>query len=310
MRFNYPTIIAIFISFLIIPNYSIANTTTTIQDVTIIVMPEYNQHPKTDNSDPNVLIGYHGTIVNQSNQSIEEGFSIHVPLQDPDFWISLAAHVVSDIEMEEVELKIDEKKQQVIIIPNEPIKPGDSFKFVIEYYYNPIRIENKKTFTYQYEAVSNHDIVNIIVFEPFKSKGFSVTPSTDKQGKDSMGINMHLYQYKDVKKGDRSVFDVSYEKDNQVTTKDHLEQYVSTSSENSPHVDKGPVKILGLNIEMFASLLLSFVVLIAIVAILFFKMRKPRDVNDEHNLDQRELRKLYTDGKIDRKTYLKNVGKG
>ncbi len=300
------------------PTNTSANTANdyNFKEITIVIMPEYNLHPNKDVNGPNLLIGFHGLIENKSTEPITE-IEIPIPANENNFALTLAANPKGDVEetVEQVEYTINENKNSVTLQLDEPVQPAGSAKFMIEYFYTPIKVaEGKKTFDYSYTAIADADLMNVMLFEPLGSESFETTPVTENQARDTMGVKMHLFEYTDVKAGETKNYNFSYIKEDNATTVEQIEQYGFEHSDITEPIKDAETKELGnnqqsFNVEISAGIALIILILVVFV-ILFVKRNKTKNskqVISENN--KKNLRKLLAEGKITEKEYVDQLSK-
>lgn len=303
-------------------NYTYANTTDiNFKELTIVIMPEYNLHPDKNVNGPNLLIGFHGMVVNKSTKPINE-INIPVPTAEKNFALSLAASpsATDEENIEELKYSINEKDHSITIQFKESVQPEATAKFMIEYFYTPIEVvEKQKAFEYAYTAIADADLMNVMLFEPYGSESFKATPASDKEATDSMGVKMHLYEYTNVKAGDEKQYSFSYVKEDNVTTVEKVEQITSEHSEFTEAIEdaetdatanKSATKEKSFNTEIIIGVALILII-IAVSAFWFVKRSSRKKNNTQvRSLDhKKELRKLLAEGKIDEKQYLEELSK-
>lgn len=304
-------------------NSTYANTTNiNFKELTIVIMPEYNLHPEKDVKGPNLLIGLHGTVVNESSKPISE-IEIPIPVAEKNFVLSLSASpsATNEETIEELKNTINENNHSINIQFKEAIQPAGTAKFMIEYFYTPIEVsEKQKAFEYTYTAIAETDLMNVMVFEPYGSESFTATPASEKQATDSMSVKMHLYEYTNVKAGDEKKYSFSYVKKDDVTTVEKIEQITSEHSEFSEANtetktadstnDNSATKQRSYTTEIIVAVALILLLGIAF-AIWFVKRNRQKKTSNNIDLEtnKKELRKLLAEGKIDEKQYLEELSK-
>src|SRR3954451_5954647 len=128
-------------SVLLLFNPSITNAEETqnilsMQELSIKVMPEFTYHPNDVNKEhPPLLIGYQGTMLNQSDQPQKGQIELPLPLGDKNFRIGYVADYSSDLsKVYEIEYIIDQENGTISWTTSEEIQPNDVYKFVVEFY--------------------------------------------------------------------------------------------------------------------------------------------------------------------------------
>ncbi|EKN68643.1 hypothetical protein P9E76_11545 [Schinkia azotoformans] len=289
------------------------------EELTIVLMPEYNLHPDEDITDPNLLIGFHGKIMNQSKDEIKS-VTVRVPAKEKNFVVSLAAVQTSDTEetVKEIKYKLNEDEESITLQFPEAVQPGATLKFMLEYFYTPIKVTNEqKEFSYSYSAIADADLMNLMLFEPLGTESLTATPASQKQATDTMGVKMHLYEYKNVKTGDEKQYSFSYVKVDDVTTVEKVEQITSEHSELTEALNEEQIQAKSettakgvFNAELIVGIALILIIAILFV-VMFMKKRKQRNtkVNNPSIADKKELRKLLAEGKIGEKEYMEKLSK-
>lgn len=145
----------------------------TMEELSIKVMPEFTYHPNDDKKDhPPLLIGYQGTMRNQSEQPQKGQIEIPLPMGDKNFRIGYAADYSSDLtKVYEIEYIMDPNKGTISWTTSEEIKPNDVYKFVIEFFTDTISVEKKKkTLSYQFKSFTDIGLFNVSFIEPPKGR--------------------------------------------------------------------------------------------------------------------------------------------
>lgn len=311
------SVIAFVISFMMFVCPSGPNAATndfTFEELTIVLMPEYNLHPDKKVTGPNLLVGFHGKIMNQSKEALQE-VEIPVPSKEQNFVISLAAVEAVDESIEEIKYTLHQNEGTITLHFANAIEPKASVKFMIEYFYSPIKIANEqKTFAYSYTSIADAALMNVMLFEPYGTESLKVTPASDKQATDSMGVKMHLFEYTNVKAGDKKQYSISYVKKDDITTIEKVEQITSQHSEFSNNGETEQPKTLpndsSFNTELIIGVGLIFVIGLTFAALLIKRKGQNKANHSSNNLmSKKELRKLLAEGKIDEKQYAEEISK-
>ncbi|WP_102345481.1 hypothetical protein [Bacillus sp. Marseille-P3661] len=293
----------------------------TFTETTVVLMPEYNKHPNKDINEPNLLIGFHGTLINQTEKLISE-ITIPVPTNIENLAISLVASPTENEEVNEIKHTLNEKAEDITLYFVEPIAPGATKKIMIEYFYTPITAAGgKKSFTYDYKAFADAESMNLILFEPYYTEKFTTVPESDRQATDSMGVKMHLYQYQDIKKGETKHYEFSYIKEDDLTTMEMVEQITSDNAktahddvtqENSVQPGRKDTTIF--NADMTFGILLIALIIFCFIA---WFVRKRKHTKERESLEpiskkllnKKELRKMLAAGELDEEQYIKELSK-
>lgn len=222
------SIIACFL--FVLPQYTKAATTAPIlkmEELSVQIMPEYSYHPEDKKKEkPPLLVGLHGTLINNSQQPQKGQIEIPLPLKEKDFRIGFVADYNRDqTDMNEIKYEIDKVKGTIAWTTSEEIQPGELYKFVIEYYTNDIKVDKKKhTLTYKFQSFADIGIVRVLFLEPLKTESFSLTPAAESHQENGYGMNMFMYQYQGMKPGDIKEYSLKYQRTETKTTMDIMNE--------------------------------------------------------------------------------------
>jgi hypothetical protein len=215
---------------LLLPNTPKAENTSTIfkmEELSIQVMPEYSFHPKDKKKDkPPVLVGLHGTLINNSEQPQKGQIEIPLPLKEKDFKVGYVADYNRDgSDMYEIEYDINKDKGTISWTTSEEVPPGELYKFVIEYYTNDMKVEKKNhSLTYKFKSFADIGMVRVLFLEPLKTDSFSLTPAAESHQENGYGMNMFTYQYQGMKPGETKEFSLNYKRSETKTTMDIMNE--------------------------------------------------------------------------------------
>lgn len=310
-------VIAFAISFMLFVSPSGTNAATnkfTFEELTIVLMPEYNLHPKKDVTGPNLLVGLHGKIMNESKEVLKD-IEIPVPSKEQNFVVSLAAVEAADQSIEEIKYTLHQDEEAMTLHFTNAVQPGASVKFMIEYFSSPIKTANgQKKFDYSYTAIADARLMNVMLFEPYGTERMQIAPASDKQATDSMGVKMHLFEYTKVKAGDKKQYRIDYVKKDDVTTIEKVEQITSQHNGLSSNGEEGqqesPPNESSFNTELIIGAGLIFVLSLAFAILLIKRKTHKKGNTNSHSLrSKKELRKLLAEGKIDEKQYTEEISK-
>ncbi|QED49035.1 hypothetical protein [Cytobacillus dafuensis] len=313
----------IWIAFLVLsfPRNFFAETQNPIlklEELNIQVMPEYALHPKDkEKSTPSLLIGYHGTLKNTTENPQKGQIEIPLPVNEKNFRIGFVADYNRDLsEMNEIDYKIDKKAGIISWETSEDIQPQEAYKFVIEYYSDQIKTdEDKKSLSYHFKSFTDIGLVSVIFLEPLKTENFTLTPAADSHQENGYGMNMFLYQYQGMKLNEEKEFKLEYNRSEAKTTIELMEEMAG----NSPHGEGAVKKNETLPIGVTISVVGGISILSAILLVIFFKKRKKKpnvkknETNkvNEFELKKSRLRTMLLEGSITEEEYkelLKKIG--
>jgi len=302
---------------LVLPHDTKAETTAPLlkmEELAIQIMPEYSYHPEDKNKEkPPLLVGLHGSLINNSQQPQKGQIEIPLPLKDKDFRIGYVADYNRDqTKMNEIKYEIDKAKGTISWTTSEEIQPGELYKFVIEYYTNDIKVDKKNhTLTYKFQSFADIGMVRVLFLEPLKTESFSLTPAAESHQENGYGMNMFMYQYQGMKPGDIKEYSLKYQRTETKTTMD-----IMNEMGNKPAA-KGEVKE---NKTLSTSVIIGVIGGLSVLVaglILFILKRKskkqktspePKQLNvDLGKLDfetkKKKLRGMLLDGSISEEEY-------
>lgn len=265
--------IFIIIMFVVPLNSFASNSPLKMEELAIQVMPEYSYHPKdTKKNHPPLLIGYQGTFINTSNEAQQGMLKIPVPTNLKDIQIGFVADYSSDLsEMYEIEYEFDKKQGTISWKTTKDILPGDLYKFVIEFYSNEItEKENTKSFEYTFKSFADIGLINITFLEPLKTESTELKPAPETHQENPYGMNMFMYQFQGMKKGDKKSFQLTYKRSSSNTTVELMNQIDPNQEEKLAE----PKKVESTELFMVIAGVGAFCLISAILLILFFRNKK------------------------------------
>jgi hypothetical protein len=198
-----------------------------MEEFSIKVMPEFAYHPNDVKKEhPPLLIGYQGTMRNQSEQPQKGQIEIPVPIEDKNFRIGYVADYSSDLsEMYEIEYILDQEKGTISWTTSEDIQPNDSYKFVIEFYTDNIIVEKeKKSLSYQFKSFTDIGLFNVSFIEPLKAEKVVLDPATEDKNTHGDEKGVHSYFFQGIKAGEEKSFTLTYERDETAPTIEMMEK--------------------------------------------------------------------------------------
>ncbi|WHY66047.1 hypothetical protein [Neobacillus sp. SuZ13] len=211
---KYLLIVSTFLTFLC-PSHSFAEDTNILrmEELSIQVMPEFAYHPNDHQKDHvPLLIGYQGTMVNNSSQPQTGRIEIPLPMKDKDFRIGYVADYSSNFSKTyEIEYINDLEKGTISWTTSEVIAPNERYKFVIEFYSDGIHVKKDvKSLQYQFKSFADINLVNVTFTEPSGAKNVKLIPASDKAQNHGSEENTHSYLFHDVKAGEVKTFTLFY----------------------------------------------------------------------------------------------------
>ncbi|MDF2946687.1 MAG: hypothetical protein K0S51_1366 [Bacillales bacterium] len=225
------------------------------KSVAIQVMPEYDYPQNYPTDQPVVLVGYYGTMTNKTGSDYNGEIAIPLPVNEKYFQIYIAAEFPEENKPEvQRPYKIDKEKGLITWKPSNPIKKDADYKFVVEYYSNPIEVGDSKKFPFVYTAPANVDAIDILFFAPAKSTDFKTDIPATTVSKTDYNETLLAYQYKNLKAGEKKAFNVSYVKKDNSSTLSNIKQNPpeanqsgsnTTTTESRPIIDAVGASIIG-----------------------------------------------------------------
>ncbi|MFJ7729521.1 hypothetical protein ACIQXV_25795 [Neobacillus sp. NPDC097160] len=191
------------------------NPILSMEELTIQVMPEYAYHPNDQKKDhAPLLIGYQGSMVNNTVQPQKGQIEIPLPMEEKNFRIGYVADYSSDLRKSyEIEYVIDREKGTISWTTSEEIAPKERYKFVIEFYSDSLKVKKeKKSLSYQFKSFADIGLVNVSFTEPSKAKKLKLTPAPEEKQNHGGGDNTFSYLFQDVKAGEEKKFTLTYER--------------------------------------------------------------------------------------------------
>ena len=196
-------------------SYAQNETILAMEELSIYVMPEYAYHPNDQKKDHEpLLIGYQGSMVNNSDQPQKGQIEIPLPMKEKNFRIGYVADYSSDLRTTyEIEYVVDREKGTISWTTSEEIAPKERYKFVIEFYSDSLKVQKeKKSLSYQFKSFADIGLVNVSFTEPSKSKKIKLTPAPKEKQNHDAGDHTFSYLFQDVKAGEEKKFTLSYER--------------------------------------------------------------------------------------------------
>ncbi|WP_210365895.1 hypothetical protein [Bacillus sp. REN3] len=305
------------------------------KEMQIQLMPEFDYPENWPKDEPSMLVGYYGTILNQTGKDFNGKIEFPLPVDRKNFSIYLIAEFPEDNKPEiQRPFEIDKEKGVVFWEPGKPIKNGGTYDFVIEYYENSFEVDGaKKSFKFDFTPPAEIEKLDVIVYKPLDSEGFTIDPNPSTTTKSEYGQELGHYQYTDVKTGKALSYSAVYTKEgnesslsiiskmNPPNDENHdgtaSDQTTNGTDEGRPLIDAAGASIIGISIIIAG-------------AFVFWGIRGKRhqgaikpakkstrkpskktipskiaDIADE----KKKLRSMLLNGKIDQKTYEEKMKK-
>lgn len=336
-HFNYQPLSVVMIMILLaslLPAAVSANEQELYYDELLVqVMPHYVEPEGWTEGQPLVLVGQHGVLRNPSEEAVTPEINIRVPVNEPDFYLSLVGDFDDEDTVYEVNHEFDEETGIVSWVPDEEIPAGEAYQFVIEYYMDPIDVDgDRHTFSYQYLLDYDAADLSIMLFEPYGASDFTVDQEEDRQT-EMFNIPVFGFDRENVAAGSEDSFVISYEKSDPITTLDALETMeppdddihagfrndLDDFPEDHPDLagmDGGGGTTL---IDTTSAIIISAAIVIAAVLVFFGLRTRPLGVSKNErnaakeevdlNKERQRLRKQYMEGSLTDDEYKKEMRK-
>ncbi len=299
------------------PNQALAdNQELELTELSVKVMPEFTNPQNWDANIPSLLVGYHGTFTNHSDKPYSDEITMKIPTHLSNFQASFVAQFkdLEDTEPTPEEYKVNAEEGTISWVPNKPIAPKENYYFVVEYFSAPIKGVEDHTFTFEFIPNTAIKNLNIEVYAPYKAENFKLDKKPNVQSQ-SFGLELYMYEYKNVKQDEVYKFNVSYKKDNIVTTMEALNDMSAPNDDTHSGINQDVAEKNDSPVNTENSILIILIIVI-VFAFFFIIFRQKKAVNKQvrekaetpkkivNKEDEiKKLRKMLADGQIDEKTY-------
>lgn len=289
-----------------------------MEELTIQVLPEYSYHPETENNDyPPLLIGYHGALLNTTDEPLKGQVEIPLPTTEKGFKLGFVADYAADLsEMYEIEYVLDEEKGTISWETSREIEPQEMYKFVIEYYTESIQeSEGKNKLEYQFTSFADIGLMNLIFVEPLKTEKFELEPAAETHQKNGYNMNMFLYQVSGMKAGEERSVVLNYERLDDRTTMEIMEEMAGSTGQQATAKKNEEVIPTGTIVMVIAG-----TALVGALILFFIMKRRPKKTGekqekqpteDKTEVKKAKLRSMLIEGSITQEEYeelLKKIG--
>jgi len=289
-----------------------------MEELTIQVMPEFAYHPddKKQNHPP-LLVGYHGALINNSDQPQKGQIEFPLPTDEKNFKLGFVADYSKDLsEMNEIEYELNKETGTISWTTSDEIQPQELYRFVIEYYTDSIQPgKDHNTLEYQFKSHFDIGMMNLIFVEPLNTESFKLEPEAESHQKNSYNMNMFIYLSQGMKPGDEKKIKLEYVRAEERTTGEIMDDMAGANSKQGSTTTNDD----SIPVWMIASVLGGGTV--AIAGLLIFILRKKRGQNRSgkttHTYDgvidakKAKLRTMLLEGSITEDEYnelLRSVG--
>jgi hypothetical protein len=198
-----------------------------MEELSIRVMPEFAYHPNDEKKDhPPLLIGYQGTMRNQSEQPQKGKIEIPLPIEDKNFRVGYVADYSSDLsKVYEIEYILDQEKGTISWTTSEEIQPNDVYKFVVEFYTDNIMVEKEeKSLSYQFKSFTDIGLFNVSFIEPLEAEKVVLDPAPEEKNTHGDEKGIHSYFFQGLKSGEEKSFTLTYERAETTPTVEMMEK--------------------------------------------------------------------------------------
>lgn len=225
---------------------SAAETTLKLEQLIIQILPEHTYHPNDEERDsPPLLVGYHGTIKNSSDEPRKYQIKIPLPVEQKHFRLGfVGATGIEKKEITEIEYEFDEETGIISWETGEEIVSGDSYKFVIEFYTAGItEYGERKQLDYRFNSFTDIGLVHLIFVEPLETENFKLSPEPAMQQTNSSHLNMYSYIFRNVGNGKEISVQLEYKRKEKRTTKEIMASMTNSremQSDNGVKAGKMP----------------------------------------------------------------------
>jgi hypothetical protein len=284
-----------------------------MEELNIQVMPEFSYHPSDqEQNHPPLLVGYHGTLMNQTENPQKGKIEIPMPMNDQNFRIGFVADYNRELtEMNEIEYKIDTTTGTIAWETSEEILPGELYKFVIEFYTSSLKVDSeKKTLSYEFTSFADIGLLSLVVLEPLNTDSFKLTPTAESHQQNSYGMNMFVYPFQGIKANETKSFQLEYKRAEEKTSLEMMNEMAGHPANGEGATKKNEI----LPVSTIIILLASTSIIGGILVFLFLR-RKGRSIDSPVSKNNSErkarLRMMLLEGSITEAEYkelLKKIG--
>ncbi|MDF2856712.1 MAG: hypothetical protein K0Q87_2563 [Neobacillus sp.] len=220
----------------------------TFEELSIKIMPEFAYHPKDEKKDhPPLLIGYQGTMLNNTDQPQQGQIEIPLPMDEKNFRIGYVADYSSDLsKVYEIEYIINEELGTISWTTSEEIQPKEVYKFVVEYYTDNLTVTNdKKSLDYQFQSFADISLFNVSFIQPLMAENIVLDPAPEKKETHADEEGIFSYNYQGLKAGDSKSFSLNYERSESKPTVEFVDDKPAQSKEVKKGFNKLEIAAFG-----------------------------------------------------------------
>lgn len=249
MNFNKRIMAILTLLFVLLSSISTSNqaeaSADALKDLTyeyymVQIAPEYTEPENYPEDTPNVLYAHLGQLKNQAAQSFNGEITIPLPVETENFSITTLGDYKQGQAAQVAEIKgytVDEKNRTLTWKPNYEVATGETYNYVLEFFYNPIKKEDegKKSFTVVIDPQVATAKMEILIESPANSSDFKVDLDGSTATLSTIGTISNMYTYEDLKATDVKTFPVSYVKAEDKTSREKINDGEWNIPEDSSH---------------------------------------------------------------------------
>ncbi|MDQ0257798.1 hypothetical protein J2S74_005260 [Evansella vedderi] len=192
------------------------------RELVIQLMPEYVTPNGWKGEVPVLLYGQHGMFINESEEVFEGSFTIDVPVNDPTLYLALVGKFNDQGQVDDLEYTVNEEAGTITWTPAGGVAPGEEYRYVVEYYYSPFDGDAAREFSFHFQLDRETENMTVLIFEPFGAEDMSLSVDPDRVT-DMFGVPVHGYDFEGLTAGEEFNLQVSYIKDDNISTLEALE---------------------------------------------------------------------------------------
>ncbi|MDF2558154.1 MAG: hypothetical protein K0R71_1982 [Bacillales bacterium] len=260
------------------------------------IAPEYDQPAEWPKDEPSMILFQKATITNMSGSNYAGPIEVPVPAKEKGFQVLSVGEfdpkAQNNADSTPVEYKLDSEKGVIVFTPSKPIADKGSYTYGVSVIYNPFKIDGaKKSLEVAYTSPANVVEFDVAIYTPINAKNPQVDPKPDKQ-EEKNKEQVFTYHFHDVvKAGDVKTFKVQYEKADNKTSNQWIQE--NGAPESNTSTSKTPTSALDTNV----ALIIGGAILI-FGLILFFAIKGKKGSQATTRQQKRnEARKNQTDNK-------------
>lgn len=289
------------------------------KEIVIQLMPEYVNPNGWTEEGPVLLYGQHGFFLNEGEDVYEGNITVDAPVNEESLYIALVGRFDDQGQVEELDYTIDEEAGTIVWTPEGGIAPGEEYRYVIEYYYAPFSGDELREFSFAFIVDRDTEHMTVLFFEPFGAENITLSEDAERVT-DMFGVPVHAFEFEDVSAGEVFAIDVSYTKDNDISTLEALESQSPPNDDTHAGIGGNPANPGGGNNPIISTenaVMISISIIIAGLLV-FFGLRTYRQqpaaqpekgkfqkqaAKVDIQAEKKILRQQFMNGEIDEKTY-------